>query len=314
MAAKIISMINWKGGVGKSTLTLHLGVGIKRRKRDTRILLVDLDPQCNLSFLALGVKKYIKKVYHEKHPTLKEIFSDYFADKTSNISSVVVSQPIASSPGKVWKGVDVLLSHQELVLIDLQLARERRSGSSHKEETRYELNKLSIIFNALNQVLDDYEYIFLDCPPNINLVTQNALFASTHYIIPAIPDFLSTIGISLIRQKMEDLNKDFKSMIDYSELEIPFTDTEFSGIIFNMVDEYGGGPKDTHKKTIDSVKKQHSGYVFENYLTDGDGIAVAAENNYTVYSHNHLPKSKDNARKQANYLNNIVDELLQRIP
>ncbi len=312
----IISMINWKGGVGKSTLALHLGVGVRRRsKAGCRVLLVDLDPQCNLSFLALGVDKYVKQVYENNQPTLKKMFDSYFISDQFDISSLILKQPIASSPQKVWNGVDILLSHQELVLVDLRLARERRTGASHKEETKYELEKLSILFNALSRVKDDYDYIFLDCPPNINLVTQNAFFASEYYLIPAIPDFLSTVGISLIKVKMEELNNDFKSMINYSGTAIEYHDTEFAGIIFNMVDEYSGRPKDTHYKTMRLVADQHPGNPFnEVYLTDGDGISVAAENNLTIYSFEHLPKSKQNAEKQANYLNKIVDELLRRIP
>ncbi|MFH1034334.1 MAG: AAA family ATPase [Pseudomonadota bacterium] len=308
-------MINWKGGVGKSTLTLHLGVGIALRKRsNTKVLLVDLDPQCNLSFLALGVDRYIDEVYQNNHGTLKQIFDSYFSGTRCQTSSAIISAPISADPDHVWADVDVLLSHQELVLVDLRLARDRKSGSSHKEETSFELTKLSLIYNALMQVRNQYDYVILDCPPNINLVTQNALFASNKYLIPAIPDFLSTIGISLIKEKMENLNDDFMSMINYSSADVPYEQTEFTGIIFNMVDEYGGGPKDTHRKTIQSVSVQHPGKVFDHYLTDGDGISVASENNYTVYSFKHLPKSNQNAEKQSAYLNNIVDELLLRIP
>ena len=53
--------------------------------------------------------------------------------------------------------------------------------------------------------------------------------------------------------------------------------------------------------------------VFDNYITDGDGIAVAADNNMTVYSYDDLPKSQSNAKKQAGYLDNVVDELLLEI-
>jgi chromosome partitioning protein len=309
-------MINWKGGVGKSTLSLHLGVGVRRRSNGvTKVLLVDLDPQCNLSFLALGVSKYIDTVYSNNgQASLKEMFECYFSSNQFDVNNAIVKQPISSSPGKVWAEVDIILSHQELVLVDLRLARERKSGASHKEETLYELAKISILHEALAQVSDEYDYIFLDCPPNINLVTQNALFASDYFIIPAIPDFLSTIGISLIKDKMEDLNNDFKSMIAYSGMVVDYNDTEFSGIIFNMVTERSQKPKDTHEQTIASVSNQHPGKPFTNYLTLGDGISVASENNYTVYSHQYLPKARQNAVKQSNYLDRIVDELLQRIP
>ncbi|HFG8385265.1 TPA: ParA family protein [Salmonella enterica subsp. enterica serovar 1,4,[5],12:b:-] len=70
--AKIISMINWKGGVGKSTLTLHLGLGLMLQNEDRpKVLLIDLDPQCNLSYLALGVTKYVDYVYKKTSQHLR---------------------------------------------------------------------------------------------------------------------------------------------------------------------------------------------------------------------------------------------------
>lgn len=314
--SEIISMINWKGGVGKSTLSLHLGVGIMRRKpgpNRPKVLLIDLDPQCNLSYLALGVSKYVDKIYKNGQPTLKDIFDSYFDSKQFSTTDAIIKQPITASPGKIWTNVDILPSHSDLVLVDMRLARERKSGTTHQEETRFELDKVSIIHNAIKQVEDDYDYIILDCPPNINLVTQNSFFTSQQYIIPAIPDFLSTVGISLIKSEMEKLNKNFNGMISYSDSDVNYSDAEMLGIIFNMVDEYGGEPKDTHSNTISDVKVQHSNMVFKNYITDGDGIAVAAENNMTVYSFDSLPKSKKNAEKQSDYLNEVVDELLTKL-
>lgn len=195
----------------------------------------------------------------------------------------------------------------------MRLAKERKSGTSHQEETRFELDKLSIIHKALAQVQQDYDYVILDCPPNINLVTQNSFFASQSYFIPAIPDFLSTVGISLIKKEMERLNKDFSGMISYTNLDIDYTDAELKGIIFNMVDEYGGGPKKTHQNTINSVRKQHPGMVFDNYVTDGDGISTAAENNMTVFGFKDLPKANANAEKQAGLLDAVTHELLGKL-
>lgn len=313
---KIVSMINWKGGVGKSTLSLHLGVGIMRFKKQqprARVLLVDLDPQCNLSYLALGVSKYIDYVYNEKKPTLKNLFDSYFKGESFDAAQAIIPKPITASPGKIWLDVDLLPSHHELVLVDMRLAREKKSGTTHQEETQYEIDKLSIIKNAIEQVADQYDYVILDCPPNINLVTQNSFFASDSYVIPAIPDFLSTVGISLIRSEMDRLNKNFGQMIGYSGVDIAYSNAELKGIIFNMVDEYGGGPKQTHRNTIQSMQAQHSGMVFDNYVTDGDGISTAADNNMTVYSYDHFPKSKANGEKQAAALERVTQEFIARV-
>lgn len=311
---KVISMINWKGGVGKSTLSLHLAVNIMRLSPKTpKVLLIDLDPQCNLSYLALGVSKYIDSVYTKKQPTLKDIFDSYFNGKVYDTSKAIIRQPITASPGHMWSNVDILPSHHELVLIDMRLAREKKSGTSHQEETKFELDKLSIIQKAINKVQDEYQYVIMDCPPNINLVTQNSFFASQSYVIPAIPDFLSTVGISLIKSEMEKLNKNFKGMIDYSGSDIEYSDAELKGIIFNMVDEYSGRPKETHRSTIDSVKSQHPNMVFDNYVTDGDGISTAADNNMTVFSYKDFPKAKANAEKQASLLDAVTKEFLKKV-
>ena len=313
---KVISMINWKGGVGKSTLSLHLGVGAMKFSNPesrARVLLVDLDPQCNLSYLALGVSKYIDHVYDKKKPTLKNLFDSYFKGETFDTTKAIIKKPITASPGKIWIDVDLLPSHHDLVLVDMRLAREKKSGTTHQEETRYEIDKLSIIQNALDQVADQYDYIILDCPPNINLVTQNSFFASDSYVIPAIPDFLSTVGISLIRTEMDRLNKNFSQMIGYSGIDATYADAELKGIIFNMVDEYGGGPKQTHDTTINLMKTQHPNLVFENYVTDGDGISTAADNNMTVYSYDHFPKAKANGQKQAEALERVTAEFVSRV-
>ncbi|EBN1076029.1 TPA: AAA family ATPase [Escherichia coli] len=312
--AKVISLINWKGGVGKSTLTLHLGVGLMRNSDEhPKVLLIDLDPQSNLSYLSLGVDDYVKYVYTNKKPTLKNIFDNYFDGKPFDTKQAIIKNAIHSSPGRVWVNVDLLPSHHELVLVDMMLAREKKSAASHQKETELELEKMAIIKHAIDQVSNEYDYILLDCPPNINLVTQNAFFASELYLIPAIPDFLSTVGISLIKTEMEKLNTNFRGMIQYSNSSIDFTDTEMLGIIFNMVDEYDKKPKGTHEGTISDVKNQNPGMVFEKYITDGDGISVAAENNLTVYSYDHLPRSKANAEKQSNYFEGVVSELCEKL-
>ncbi|WP_342248282.1 ParA family protein [Pseudomonas sp. OTU2001] len=310
---KIISMINWKGGVGKTTLTLHLAAGLALR-HSKRILLIDLDPQCNLSFLAIGAGAYIDHTYKNKFPTLKTIFDAYFDRSTINASDVILKKRVRASAGRVFTNVDVILSHQELTLLDMKLAREKRSGRDHREETKFEIEKISIIKSIIDSVSDEYDYVLIDCPPNVNLVTQSAFFASDYYVVPAIPDFLSTVGIALINQYMDQFNSDYQSMWGYSGLAGSYADTQFGGIIFNMVDEYGEGPKKGHRGIINNLKAElGDSAIFKNYVTDGDGVSTAAEMNLPVFAHRDLPRAQQNAFKQANYLDNVVDEFMSRI-
>ena len=310
---KVVSMINWKGGVGKTTLTLHLASGLASR-HSKRILLIDLDAQCNLSFLAIGASSYVTHAYTNGGPTLKNIFDGYFSRLPVKAHDVILQKKVRATASKIYTQVGIILSHQELTLLDMKLAREKRSGRDHREETKFEIEKLSVIKSVIDSVASEYDYVLLDCPPNVNLVTQNAFFASDYYVVPAIPDFLSTVGISLINQYMAQFNSDYTSMWSYAGLPGAYIDTKFGGIIFNMVDEYGGGPKDGHQQIIDSTKAQLGpDAVFQRYVTDGDGISAAAQMNLPVFAYTDLPRANQNAEKQAKYLEKVVDEFVTRI-
>ncbi|MED5593623.1 ParA family protein [Janthinobacterium sp. P210006] len=309
----VVSMINWKGGVGKTSLTLHLAAGLASR-HSKRVLLIDLDAQCNLSFLAVGLSAYVSHTYTNNGPTLKTVFDEYFDRKQANPDDVILKQQVRARAGKVYTKVGIVLSHQELTLLDMKLAREKRSGKDHREETGFEIDKLSVIKNIIDRVADEYDYVLLDCPPNVNLVTQNAFFASDYYVVPAIPDFLSTVGISQITKYMDQFNQDYRSMWAYAGLPGTYVETKFGGIIFNMVDEYGGGPKSGHQQIMTSVTSQlGSSAIFENYVTDGDGMSAAAQVNLPVFAFSDLPRSQPNAEKQATYMERVVDEFFNRI-
>lgn len=311
--SKVVSMINWKGGVGKTTLTLHIAAGLASRHHK-KVLLIDLDPQCNLSFLAIGASSYIKHAYNNNGPTLKNVFDNYFDRTPTNANDIILEKQVRARAGRVYTQVGMVLSHQELTLLDMKLAREKRSGKDHREETKFEIEKISVIKNIIDLVSDEYDYVLLDCPPNVNLVTQNAFYASDYYVVPAIPDFLSTVGISLIRKYMDQFNTDYKSMWDYAGLPGSYSNNEFGGIIFNMVDEYRGGPKDGHQQIIDNVRSQQGpDLIFTNYVTDGDGISTASQMNLPVFAYQDLPRAHQNAEKQAQYLERIVDEFVAKI-
>lgn len=287
----VVSMINWKGGVGKTTLTLHLATGLAER-HGKRVLLIDLDAQCNLSFLAIGTSEHVTHTYTNSQPTLKDIFDSYFSPTPLTANNVILQQQVRANAEQVYTTVDIILSYQELTLLDMKLAREKRSGRDHREETKFEIEKLSVIKNIINLVTHDYDYVLRDCPPNVHLVTQNAFFASDYYVIPAIPDFLSTVGISLINTYMNQFNNDYTSMWVYAGLSDSYVATRFGGIIFNMVDEYGGGPKNGHQQIINSTAAQLGrSAIFSKYVTDGDGISTAAQMNLPVYAYKDCPRA-----------------------
>ena len=164
---QIISIVNHKGGVGKTTSVSSLGVALARMGK--RVLLVDLDAQGNLT------------------DTLTQTPGDrsiYDSLRTLETLPVV----------KIREGLDLCPSSIDLVSMDLELA--------DKREREFRLSQL---LQGL-----DYEYILLDCPPSLGLLTINALTASSKVIIPLTPEALPAKGLGtlldIIERTKETLN------------------------------------------------------------------------------------------------------------
>ena len=163
----IISIVNHKGGVGKTTSVSSLGVALARMGK--RVLLVDLDAQGNLTDTLT------------KTPGDRSIY-----DSLRTLETL----PVVN----IREGLDLCPSSIDLVSMDLELA--------DKREREYRLSQL---LQGL-----DYEYILLDCPPSLGLLTINALTASTKVIIPLTPEALPAKGLGtlldIIERTKETLN------------------------------------------------------------------------------------------------------------
>ena len=164
---QIISIVNHKGGVGKTTSVSSLGVALARMGK--RVLLVDLDAQGNLTDTLT------------KTPGDRSIY-----DSLRTLETL----PVVN----IREGLDLCPSSLDLVSMDLELA--------DKKEREYRLSRL---LQGL-----DYEYILLDCPPSLGLLTINALTASTKVIIPLTPEALPAKGLGtlldIIERTKETLN------------------------------------------------------------------------------------------------------------
>lgn len=164
---QIISIVNHKGGVGKTTSVSSLGVALARMGK--RVLLVDLDAQGNLTDTLTQT------------PGVRSIY-----DSLRTLETI----PVVN----IREGLDLCPSSIDLVSMDLELA--------DKKDREYRLSKL---LQGL-----DYEYILLDCPPSLGLLTINALTASTKVIIPLTPEALPAKGLGtlldIIERTKETLN------------------------------------------------------------------------------------------------------------
>jgi chromosome partitioning protein len=198
--AKVISFINYKGGVGKTTTTFHVGCALSMFEPKQRVLLIDADPQTNLTFLCCKVPTWEKQI--AAHGSLETVYSAYIDQKPLSLKSVVWKQPLNRPE---LANIDLIPSNIELLDIDLRLQSKTRSATTMREVAYTHLEQRLILSNAMKDVADDYDYILIDCPPNLYLATQNALYASDGYLVTLMPDHFSTIGATFLHRKIQQL-------------------------------------------------------------------------------------------------------------
>mgnify|MGYP001314977957 CR=1 FL=1 len=160
---KIIGVFNQKGGVAKTTTTSNLGSAIAMK--GNKVLMVDLDPQANCTN-ALGVDD----------ETLEQSIYDLLISQKK-----VKKEGILEITKKTSFNVDLLPS-------DISLADAEQTLSNV-------ISRETVLKKLLDQVRDDYDYILLDCPPSLGLLSINALAASDYIIIPVYPSYFSVKGI-----------------------------------------------------------------------------------------------------------------------
>ncbi|MBB5172485.1 ParA family protein [Texcoconibacillus texcoconensis] len=316
---KVISIINWKGGVGKTTLTHHLATGLQHlslddlekllgERRFPKVLLVDADAQCNLSISCLTANQFENQVFRNEEPlpTMRDLVDEFIERKsmTSEIDDFILKKIVRSDDQKVYTNIDMILSHPDLIYTDMNIAVYSKQPSFKDNLLGSDIYKFQILDEILTPLKQTYDFIFIDCPPNLHYLTQNALYVSDDYLIPTIPDTLSSYGIISISHKVNELNNLFAQRVrDY-------VNTHLIGIVANNIREHRNQPKESQAQVLNKLKAAfHSGEVFENYLTYGDGISKASASGYPVFA---LENTNQTTQKQCLQAQNIVKEFLQR--
>lgn len=167
MTARILAIVNQKGGVGKTTTTINLAAALALRGQ--AVLMVDLDPQGNAS-TGLGVSKN----------SPDENLFDVFVDKTP-LQDII-------KPTSV-RGVDIAPSHMDMAGVEIEI--------SNNPDRAVRLK------NAIKGLSKNYDYILIDCPPSLNMLTINALTAARSVLVPLQCEFFALEGLSQLLKTVE---------------------------------------------------------------------------------------------------------------
>ncbi len=269
----VVSVINYKGGVGKTSLTANLAAELAFRGK--KILLLDLDAQASLTFSMISPDEWHNDYASTK--TIKSWFDSFEQGKPISLKSIVQSPPrLNSRLGKAGGKVDAIYSHLGLINVDLELA-TNLGGATLAQAKKNFTTVHRRLANGLSEFSDnEYDLVLIDCPPNFNIVTKTAIIASDFLLVPARPDYLSTLGIEYLIRSAKSLVKDYN---DFAELEqgdkVDPIRPKLLGVVFTMIQEYGGGPMAAQRAFMG--QHQTAGLtVFDAYIKRNDTLFADA--------------------------------------
>ena len=225
---KIIAVVNHKGGVGKTTTTVNLGAALSRLGK--RILLVDMDSQQNLT-TSLMKEEYVTK---------------------SIFDSLMQNEPLPIV--RISEGLDLCPS--ELALAAAELHLQARIGRE------------SILKKLLNRVRDDYDFIFIDCPPSLGLFTINALVAATDVFLPLTGETLPLRGIIMLDETLNDVIQNANS------------DLKITGVVIQRYNN-----RKLNNEVIEAITSKFGAKVFDTKIRECIALAEAPAAHCSIFDY-----------------------------
>jgi chromosome partitioning protein len=246
----IISIASQKGGTGKTTTSISLAAGLARRGK--RVLLIDVDSQANSSKVVL--------------PQYQKLTKDDTIYRT-----ILERQPLIAHPTSI-PNLDLVASHILLSNTDVQLT----TAIDHRE---------SRLRNQLDLIKNNYDYIFIDCPPALSWLTVNAFTASEGIIVVVSPGYFELDSIVQITKTISEVREYFNKRLN------------LLGFLFTMSD-----PTINTKTSLQVLRQTYTDRVFSTVIPRNTDVRDAHFNKQDVFSFN--PDAK-----ASHAYNKLIDEI-----
>jgi chromosome partitioning protein len=247
---KVICFSNHKGGVSKTCSAVNIGAGLS--KLGKQCLLVDLDPQANLS-ISLGIKDPLHTVY----------------------GSLTGEHELAKAVFKINESFHVVPSHLDLSGAEIELSSEA--------------GREVILKELIDQIKQDYDFILLDCPPSLGLLTINALTASDEVYIPLQAQFLAFQGLAKLIEVIEKIRRRLNKKL------------KVGGVLITQYDSR----KVLNRDVAETIEGHFKDVLFKTKIRDNIALAEAPSTGMDIFRYN--PKSNG----ASDYLS-ICREIVER--
>lgn len=267
----VVAVINYKGGVGKTTVTSNIAAELAYKGK--KVLLLDTDAQASLTFSF--VQPDVWDENYKENYTIKSWFDAISQGKEPPpLNNFIISPPNVNRTLSTGK-IDLICSHLGLINVDLELA--TLLGGANLQQSKLNYIKVHAKLRDAIAKLEhesDYDVLLIDCPPNFNIVTKNAIVASQKILIPAKPDYLSTLGIDYLRQSVAQLVSEFN---EYASMDskIGNISPEILGVVFTMIQITSGMPISAQRQYIAQTKRSGI-FTYENYFRENKTMFSSA--------------------------------------
>jgi len=274
--AVVVSIINLKGGVGKSTLAMILAEYLAFHF-GKRVLLIDMDAQANLSYIMVPYRWITSQTDNER--TIYHFFKSAILGQQISLQDFVARPPLIVSNinrdysvelNRSRETLDMVIStpavaqlDEELLKLYEELLKLWKEGKSWEAEKPMPQNLRYSLKEGLDQLQEPYDAVLIDCPPGLSFFSSTALIASDFFVSPIIPEPLSLEGVKLVQDRARELSRQTDCKVD------------FAGVILNIAKHY----RNTHKKTAEEIYGGRSDELrpFLAWIPDNERIRMLGE-------------------------------------
>jgi len=261
----IVAVINYKGGVGKTTTTANLAGQLAWTGK--RVLLIDLDPQASLTFSLIRPEDWEADLSESR--TIKRWFDAVTEGGEINMNDLLFENMFINLALRDKGRLALIPSHLGLINVDLELATQLGGANITQVKRNYVSVHRRLAKGLADLDQNAFDIVLIDCPPNFNIVTKTAIVASHQVLVPAKPDYLSTLGITYLRRNLNQLITDYN---EYAGVEggdaVGTIDPQILGVLFTMVQFNRQEPISAHRGYMNQIRAMDGVPVFDSCIRE----------------------------------------------